>query len=182
MGFMLKTQVIELVPHPLLKVAADAGSRAALLLDTLKVSPFAPLSASVAVGAEPPDCEVWLAPDVTRTVGGGGFVTVTVRLAEAERPAPSTATKLRWAVPTDPTMGVIKTLQEFVELPQEAGSNCAAADGTSVALSLLSERMSLPVPVSVTGNCPELPPVMEMLLAILIAGARRRARAPTAAT
>lgn len=57
-GFMLKMQVIELVPHPLLKVAADAGSSAALLLDTLRVSSFAPLSASVAVGVELPDCKL----------------------------------------------------------------------------------------------------------------------------
>jgi hypothetical protein len=55
---MLKMQVIELVPHPLLKVAADAGSSAALLLDTLRVSSFAPLSASVAVGVELPDCKL----------------------------------------------------------------------------------------------------------------------------
>lgn len=55
-GFMVTMQVIELVPQPLLKVAADVGNSAALLLETLKVSSFAPLNASVAVGAELP---VW---------------------------------------------------------------------------------------------------------------------------
>jgi hypothetical protein len=82
-------------------------------------------------------------------------------------------------------MGVIKTLHEFVELPQEAGSNCAAAEapnGTSAALSLLPERMSLPAPLSVAGNCPELPPVMEMLLAMLMAGEGRLCSAPSAST
>jgi Ni,Fe-hydrogenase III small subunit len=82
-------------------------------------------------------------------------------------------------------MGVITTLQEFVELPQEAGSNCAAADApneTSEALSLLPERMSVPVPVSVTGSCPEPPPVMKMLLAMLTAGEGRLCSAPSAST
>jgi hypothetical protein len=55
---MLKMQVIELAPHPLLSIAADAGSSAALLLEMLKVSSFAPLSATVAVGAELPDCRL----------------------------------------------------------------------------------------------------------------------------
>jgi hypothetical protein len=57
-GFMLRMQVIELVPHPLLKLAAADGNSAALLLDTLKVSSLAPLSASVAVGAELPVCRL----------------------------------------------------------------------------------------------------------------------------
>jgi hypothetical protein len=94
-GFILKLQLIELVPHPLLSVAADAGSRAALLLETLTVSSFAPFSNSVAGEAELPACTVWSAPDVTRTDGAAGFVTVTVRFAAAERPAPSTTDKVR---------------------------------------------------------------------------------------
>jgi hypothetical protein len=52
---MLRTQFIELVPHPLLKIAADAGSSAALLLATVRLSSIAPPSASVAVGARLPD-------------------------------------------------------------------------------------------------------------------------------
>jgi hypothetical protein len=55
---MLTVQFNELVPHPLFSVAADAGSKAALLLDTLIVRCGVPLRASVAGDTELPDCKV----------------------------------------------------------------------------------------------------------------------------
>ena len=112
-------------------------------------------------------------------------MTVSTKFAEAERPAPSTTEILRCAVPTRPRVGVITTLHEFVELPQEAGANCAAADGpkdTSAALSLLPARASLPVPASVSGICPELPPTMDRLATPLTLGRGRLCSAPTAST
>lgn len=66
-----------------------------LLVATLILSSGVPLRESVASDATLPDGRFWLPPDVTRTVGGGGFVTVTVKFADAERPAPSTTKKLR---------------------------------------------------------------------------------------
>jgi hypothetical protein len=178
-------QLNELVPQPLLSVAAEAGRRAVLLLDTLSVSSFAPLRESAAVETELPADILSLPPDVKRTVGGGGFVTVTVKLVAAERPAPSTAVRLRCAVPTCPRAGVINIVQELVAVPQEAGSNCVAADApnaTSAVLSLLPERVSVPVPARVNGSCPELPPTMEMLLPALTAGEGRLWSAPSAST
>jgi hypothetical protein len=91
---MLNTQLNELVPQPLLSVAAEAGRRAVLLLDTLIASSFTPLKESVAVATEPFAGILRLPPDVIRTVGGGGVVTVTVKVADAERPAPSVAVTL----------------------------------------------------------------------------------------
>ena len=184
-GCILRTQLNELEPHPLLSVAADAGSTVELLLDTLMVSVFAPLNESVAVPAEPSAGITRLPPEVTRTVGGGGLVTVTVRLVDAERPAPSTTDTLRWATPTCPGAGVIKILQEFVELPQEAGTNFGAAgvpNATSAALSLLPERCRVPVPASVIGTCAELPPTMAILLTALTVGAGSLCSAPNAST
>jgi hypothetical protein len=92
---IFNVQSNELVPHPLFSVAADAGSKVALLLETRIVRSFTPLRESVAGDAELPDCTFWLPPDMTRTVGGGGFVTVTVTFADAERPAPSITDRLR---------------------------------------------------------------------------------------
>jgi len=94
-GCILSMQLNELEPHPLLSVAADAGSTTALLLDTLIVRVFEPLNESVAVPTAPSAGITWLPPDVTRTVGGGGLVTVTANPVDAERPAPSTTNKVR---------------------------------------------------------------------------------------